>query len=77
MTQAILLTEEQKNQLVGQQFSSDSYFNPIQDIEGNWIISSHEITYCTNEDLIWVKNLPLIEYKAKPINFKKPNFNKI
>lgn len=76
MTQAILLTEEQKNQLVGQQFSPASYFNPIQDIDGNWIISSHEIDFCTNEDFIWVKDLPLIEYKAKPINLKKPNFNK-
>ena len=75
MTQAILLTEEQKNQLVGQQFSPDSYFNPIQDIDNNWIISFHEIDFCTNEDFIWVKNLPLIEYKEKPLNFKKPNFN--
>ena len=73
MTQAILLTEEQKNQLVGQQFSPDSYFNPIQDIDNNWIISSHEIDFCTNENFIWVKNLHLIEYKAKPINLKKPN----
>ena len=28
-----LLTEAQKNELLGQLYASDSYFNPIQDIE--------------------------------------------
>ena len=58
-----LLTEEQKNQLVGQQYAPDSYFNPIQDEDNNWIISIGEIQFT---DIQWVKELPLIEYKFKP-----------
>jgi hypothetical protein len=61
-----LLTVEQKEQLVGQQYAPDSYFNPIQDINDNWVISTQEMIYCTNEEFIWVKDLELIEYKPKP-----------
>jgi hypothetical protein len=57
-----LLTEEQKEQLVGQQYAPDSYFNPIQDDNDNWIISIEEITA---SDLSWIKELTLIEYVAK------------
>ncbi len=58
-----LLTEEQKNQLVGQQYAPDSYFNPIQDEDGNWIISIEEVQAT---DIQWVKELTLIEFKPKP-----------
>ena len=61
-----LLTEWQKNELVGQLYDEDSYFNPIQDIEDNWIISTEEIEFCVNPEFQWVKDLPLIDYKPKP-----------
>jgi hypothetical protein len=61
-----LLTEEQKNELVGQMYSADSYFNPIQDFYDNWIISVEEIMYCTNKEFFWIKDLELITYKPKP-----------
>jgi hypothetical protein len=61
-----LLTESQKNELVGQLYDEDSYFNPIQDIEDNWIISVEEMEFCVNPEFQWVKDLPLIEYKPKP-----------
>ena len=63
MIQVAILTEEQKNQLVGQQYAPDSYFNPIQDKDNNWIISIEE-TQATN--IQWVKELALIEFKPKP-----------
>ena len=66
MTYVGLLTESQKNELVGQLYDEDSYFNPIQDIEDNWIISTEEIEFCVNPEFQWVKDLPLIEYKPKP-----------
>jgi len=66
MTQVGLLTETQKNELIGQLYEEDSYFNPIQDIEDNWIISVEEMEFCVNPEFIWVKDLPLIEYKPKP-----------
>lgn len=58
-----LLTLRQKDEIKGQAYSADSYFNPIQDINNNWVISIEEIRDC---DLQWVKDLELIEYKPKP-----------
>jgi len=66
MTQVGLLTETQKNSLVGQLYDDDSYFNPIQDDFDNWIISVEEMEFCVNPEFQWVKDLPLIEYKPKP-----------
>jgi hypothetical protein len=61
-----LLTESQKNELVGQLYDEDSYFNPIQDAYGDWIISVEEIDQCVTPEFQWVKYLPLIEYTPKP-----------
>ena len=66
MIEVGLLTESQKNELVGQLYDEDSYFNPIQDLEENWIISVEEMEFCVNPEFQWVKDLPLIEYKPKP-----------
>jgi hypothetical protein len=60
-----ILTEEQKNSIVGQQFTTDSFFNPIQDKNDNWIISVEEMAYCTNSTFLWVKDLDLIPYERK------------
>ena len=61
-----LLTEVQKDELVGVYYSDDSIYNPIQDIDNNWVISTEEMIYTTNEDTLWVKDLDLIPYIAKP-----------
>ena len=61
-----LLTESQKNELVGQLYAEDSFFNPILDNSDNWVISLEEINQCVTEEFLWVKDLPLIEYVAKP-----------
>ena len=66
MTQVGLLTETQKDSLVGQLYDEDSYFNPIQDDFDNWIISIEEMEFCVNPEFQWVKDLPLIDYKPKP-----------
>jgi hypothetical protein len=57
--------------LIGKLYFSNSYFNPIQDINDNWIISQEEVLNATYEDVLWVKDLATIEYIAKPpiINF--------
>lgn len=60
-----LLTIEQKDLVVGQQYTTDSYFNPIQDLNDNWVISIEEMEYCTNVDYLWVKDLDLIIYEPK------------
>lgn len=61
-----LLTVEQKDELVGQMYAPDSYFNPIQDLNDNWVISVEEMANCVNEEFMWVKDLPLIIYEPKP-----------
>jgi hypothetical protein len=60
MTEVYLLTEEQAQSLNGIEFIPDNFFNPIQDADGNWIISQEEVSQC---NIDWVKLLPKIEYK--------------
>jgi hypothetical protein len=62
-----ILTEQQKELIVGKEYIKDSYFNPIQDINDNWIISEEEVLTAQNEDVLWVKDLQQIEYEPKPI----------
>jgi hypothetical protein len=57
-----LLTQEQAGWLDGVEFVADNYFNPIQDADGNWIISIEEVE---QSSLDWVKFLPLITYNPK------------
>lgn len=62
-----LLTEEQKVLLEGREFAKDSFFKPIDDANGNWVITEEEVSIASCEDILWVKDLPQIEYKAKEI----------
>lgn len=62
MTVVYQLTEEQAEQLRGVQYISDMTFNPIEDANGNWIISGEEVSSTTID---WVKELPAIEYVPK------------
>lgn len=64
-----LLTTQQYHEIVGQLYAPDSYFNPILDADLNWIISTIEMNLCVNPNFIWVKELPLIEYKPQQTDF--------
>ena len=64
------LTIEQKDILISQKFTTDSYFNPIQDFNDNWIISNEEVNQCTNSEFCWVKDL--IEIEFEPIINERP-----
>ena len=65
MIYVYILTDLQKDDLVGQFYDDDSIFNPIQDENDNWVISIEEVDQCVNPEFLWVKNLPLIEYIPK------------
>jgi hypothetical protein len=65
MIEVGLLTIEQKDSLIEQLYAPDSYFNPIQDAQDNWVISVEEMNECINPDYLWVKDLELIEYTPK------------
>jgi len=56
-----VLTEAQAIELTGQEYAEFSYFNPII-LNGEWAITMEEIVNCTNEQFMWVKDLPLIPY---------------
>ena len=64
-----LLTIEEKDLLVGQQYAPGSYFNPIQDANDNWVISQEEINQNVNEEFNWLSSLELIEYQPKENKF--------
>ena len=66
-----LLTVEQKDLLVCQLFDEDSYFNPIQDDNENWIISIEEIEQNQNPEFGWLQNLEMIIFvpKVNPMPF--------
>ena len=67
-----LLTIEQKNEIAGKEYAPDSYFNPIQDINDNWVISPEEMNgRVKNPDFFWVKKLPLIDFKPKKVTLIK------
>jgi hypothetical protein len=57
-----LLTTQQKDELVGQSLQHDWYFNPVQDADGNWIISTEEIDANQNSSFDWITELQLIDW---------------
>jgi hypothetical protein len=62
------LTSEQKNLLVGQEFAPNQYFNPVQDINGDWFIFEGEVNgHVTVQEFFWVKELTPSEF-VPPIN---------
>ena len=61
-----LLTELQKDELIGQLYAPDSYYNPIQDLNDNWVISIEEIEQTVTPQFLWVKDLEMIPYEPKP-----------
>jgi predicted DNA-binding transcriptional regulator len=63
-----LLTELQKDELVGQLYAVNSYYNPIQDLNDNWVISVEEIEQTITLEFMWVKELPLILFEPKQYN---------
>lgn len=66
MIQVRLLTESQKEAITNKQFKPNCTFNPIQDINDNWIISNEEVVQCANPTVMWVNELPLIDFNPKP-----------
>ena len=61
-----LLTELQKDELIGQLYAPDSFFNPIITADNQWVISIEEMEQCVNPDFLWVKDLDMIPYNPVP-----------
>lgn len=65
------LTLDQLEDLTGTQINDCCFFNPIQDINGDWVISQDEVEQSTIE---WLKHLPQISYTPVPVTIG--NFGK-
>lgn len=65
MQEVYLLTIAQKDSLVGQKYCPDSYFNPFQDLNNNWVLSQEEVNACVIPEFNWVKSLTKITFVPK------------
>jgi hypothetical protein len=72
MRQVAIITKEQKDKLIGQQFMTDVYYNPIQDLDDNWVISSEEIDQSEDREIISFKDLKLNTHRAKKVLTEEP-----
>jgi hypothetical protein len=63
------LTISQVESLSGKTYAENNYYNPVQDINDNWIISIEEIDQTTDPDFLWIKSIPLIPFESKVWNF--------
>ena len=68
------LKSQDVDKVKGAQFATDCYFNPIQDVDGNWVISIEELEQISNPDFMFLTlknngeyvNVTPIEYKPVP-----------
>ena len=59
-----ILNFEQHRKLIGKRFSNSMFYNPILTPYGYIILSEQEIIQTTIQDLLWVKDLPLVELET-------------
>jgi len=57
-----ILTTEQKDILNKQEVCPKLTFNPVQDVNEDWVISEKEINDCVNPNFMWVKELVLTDW---------------
>ena len=52
--------------LLNEKYIENCYFNPIQDINDNWVITINEIRNCKQDyKPLWLDSLPLVNFKPK------------
>ena len=63
-----ILTEEQKDQIQGQEFAPYQCFNCIQDINGVWFnfVTEQQIPQVLASQYAWTLDLPQGEYTPPP-----------
>lgn len=66
MEQVAIITEIEKDYLENELVQPEWYFNPIQDCNGNWIITEQEIQASIYPENDWIKSLTLIDW-CKPV----------
>lgn len=63
-----ILTPEQYNEIQGQYFATDIFFNCVADINGVWFLflSDQDIPLVESSQYSWVLDLPQGEYTPPP-----------
>ena len=59
-----VITEEQYEQVHLKELQPDHAFSCAKNIDNNWVIDQTQIDQIQNEQFLWLKELPLIEYQA-------------
>lgn len=62
------LTPKQADELRGKEFAPDSYFNPVQDINGDWFIFDPEHDLASRAEYPWMGGLIKVEFIAPGID---------
>jgi len=58
------LTPEQADTLRGKEFEPDNFFNPVQDINGDWFIFEVEYELASRTEYPWMDGLVKVEFIA-------------
>jgi len=58
--QGVILTEVQKDLLVGQEARPDWLYNPSQDINGDWFVGDVEVEITNKPEFMFLKSLPIV-----------------
>ena len=64
--QGVILTEAQKDLLVGQEIVLDWYYNPLQDINGDWYVGEVEVNVTVKTEFMFLKSLPIVTITMAP-----------
>ena len=70
MEKVAIITELQSEELKLQLVQPEWYFNPVQDCNGNWIITEQEIQSSIYPQNDWIKSLPLVDW-CRPISIEE------
>jgi len=58
--QGVILTEAQKDLLVGEEAILDWYYSPQQDINGDWCVGDVEVDITVKPEFMFLKSLPIV-----------------
>lgn len=61
------LNVQQHRSLIGQDIGDGTLFNPVMHKTGYIVISEWEIEQVTNNDFLWLKDLPLVDMDSLPM----------
>jgi hypothetical protein len=62
MIKVAIITDVQKDEIIGQFYNQYSFFGPVKDCNDNWILTEDEISQIEYSEFDWIKVLPLIDF---------------